>query len=208
MNISCHHSFAPQGPKPAVLAGAEKFRCFSPIYWIWLPWNHKIWNPSHRANVVCLLNVVWAKYLVSGRLPKIQPCCRFCWGSSEPASFRSHILKSSELLFLSYQWYPSLAWYIFLPVLLLEQATVTEVLYAAGGCWGKTNHCYWGRRDAVPHEEQDRQHIWRSWQEYMHPDSSEHHWQSRIQSPVLPSIFHLVLNPIFPILMKMLSLHC
>lgn len=153
MKINCHLSFASQGPKPASLDRGGKYRCLAPIYCIWLPWSQnlkfQLW--STKPGVAChLLNVVWEKCLVSGRLPAIQS---FCWGSSEPTQSSSCISvceihhSVNCLSNTAYFCTKSPVQYIFLPLVPpLEQATVTDVLGGAGGCWEKRGHCYWGRR--------------------------------------------------------------
>lgn len=120
--------------------------------WLWLEqWNTDAWMTYMRSGcsgvtkseicispgMVLLLNLVWAKGLVSEKLPAIQPHLGFCWGFSETSRSRSHVLVKHTApwvvffvsLILPYPCTKSLVWSIFLPMVpSSEQATVTMVL--------------------------------------------------------------------------------
>lgn len=99
VNISCHLSLAAQVPSLTLFFFFIFFfwwgnpRCFAPIYWIWLLWNHETQNPSCRMSAlgtVSLLNLVCTgKALAhSGRLSAIQL-------SSAEALRRYHMFQGS-----------------------------------------------------------------------------------------------------------------
>lgn len=153
-----------------------------------------------------------AKCVVSGRLPAMQAWLGFCWGSSEPAQITHFSVWNtlfSKLSFLrfvntAYLCTKSVVWYIFLPIVSpFEQPTVTTVLGGAGGCWRplllwkKWSHATAGAGQAV------HLRVLTGVRACMYLGYLS--ITGCIQTSVLQALFHFDLNPVFFILMKILS---